>query len=58
VKNNVSKKNLLEKYDMGHNALNRRIQEIFGPNGPKNYKQLKEHLIDKDVEDVLKEKEN
>ena len=55
VKNNMLKKDLLEKYRMGHNALTRRIQEMFGPNGPKNYTELKNYMRDKNVNDVLKE---
>ena len=55
VKNKMLKKDLLEKYRMGHNALTRRIQEMFGPNGPRNYTELKNYMRDKNVGDVLKE---
>lgn len=55
VKSNIQKKDLLEKHQMGHNALTRRIQEMFGPDRPKNYIELKNYLQDRNINDVLKE---
>lgn len=55
IKENVPKKELLQKHDMGGNALNRRVQEMFGPDGPKNYTELKQYLQDRNVNDVLKD---
>ena len=36
-------------------TLKHRIQEMFGPGGPKNYTELKNYMRDKNVNDVLKE---
>ena len=58
VKNKVPKKELVEKYGMAGKTLNRRIEEMFGSNGPKNYTELKDHLQDKNVDDVLKDIDN
>ncbi len=55
IKNNMYKKDMLEKYNMGKHAFNKRIQEMFGLNGPKNYTELKDYLQDKNINDVLKE---
>ena len=55
VKNGVKFKELARKNDLGTTTLNRKIKEKFGPNGPKNYTELKEHLKGKSVEDVLKD---
>ena len=55
VKSNILKKDLLVKYGMRHNALTRRIQEMFGPDGPRNYRELKNYLQDKNIDDILKE---
>ena len=55
VKSKTLKKELLVKYGMRHNALTRRIQEMLGPDGPKNYRELKNYLQDKNIDDILKE---
>jgi hypothetical protein len=55
IKNNISRKEMLAKYNIGKNSFNKRIQEMFGPNGPKNYTEMKNYLQDKDINDVLKE---
>jgi len=55
IKENMSKKEMLQKYDMGGKTLNRRVQDMFGPDGPKNYTELKNYMRDKNVSDVLKE---
>ncbi len=55
IKENMPKKDMLQKYDMGKNSFGKRIQEMFGPNGPKNYTELKNYLRDKNVDDVLKD---
>jgi len=55
IKGDMLKKDMLTKYDMGKNSFNKRIQEMFGPNGPKNYTELKNYMRDKNVGDVLKE---
>ncbi len=55
IKNNMPKKEMLEKYDIGKTAFTKRIKEMFGPNGPKNYTELKDYLQGKDINDVLKD---
>ena len=57
IKENMPKKEMLQKYDMGGKALNRRVQEMLGPDGPKNYTELKEYMKERNVKDVLKEME-
>ena len=46
---------MLEKYDMGKNSYTKRIQEMFGPNGPQNHTELNRYLEDKKIDDVLKD---
>ncbi|GAG07033.1 unnamed protein product, partial [marine sediment metagenome] len=58
IKNNMPKKDMLDKYKIGKNSYNKRIQEMFGPNGPKNYTELKDYLQGKDINDILKEIED
>jgi len=58
IKENVPKKEMLQKYDMGGKALNRRVQEMFGLDGPKNYSELKEYMKERNVKDALKEIED
>lgn len=55
IKGDMLKKDVLKKYDMGKNSFNKRIQEMFGPDGPKNYTELKNYMRDKNVDGVLKE---
>jgi len=55
IKGDMIKKDMLQKYDMGKNSFNKRIQEMFGPDGPKNYTELKNYMRDKNADDVLKE---
>jgi len=55
IKGDMLKKDMLKKYDMGKNSFNKRIQEMFGPDGPRNYTELKNYMQDKNVDDVLKE---
>ena len=58
IKENMPKKDMLQKYDMGKNSFEKRIQEMFGPDGSKNYTELKEYMKDKNVNDVLKDIED
>ncbi len=55
IKNEVQKKELLEKYEMSGKTMNRRIEEMLGEHGVKNYTGAKEYLKDKDLDDVLKD---
>ncbi len=55
IKDGMSKREMLSKYDIGKTAYGKRINEMFGLEGPKNYTELKEYLQDKNIEDVLKE---
>jgi len=55
IKEKMLKKDMLQKYDMGKSSFGKRIQEMFGPNGPKNYTELKEYMKNRNVNDVLKD---
>ena len=52
---NMLKKELDQKYDMDGKTLNRKIEEMFRPDGPKNYTELREHLQHKSIDEVMKE---
>jgi hypothetical protein len=53
--NNMKKNEIVNKYDMDGKTINNRIKEMLGPDGPKNYTELKEYLKEKNVDEVLKE---
>ena len=53
IKNNIPKKELVEKYGMGGKTMNKRIEEMLGENGVKNYTDAKEYLKDKDLDEIL-----
>jgi len=55
IKNNMQKKEMLKKYNIGKTSYAKRIHEMFGPNGPKNYTELKNYLQNKDIDDALKD---
>ncbi|MFX1395773.1 MAG: hypothetical protein ACFFAS_01890 [Promethearchaeota archaeon] len=57
IKNGVKMKDILIKQDIGKTSFSKRIQEHFGPEGIKNFTELKEYLKDKKVEDVVREVE-
>ncbi|MHA1985252.1 MAG: GIY-YIG nuclease family protein [Promethearchaeota archaeon] len=51
----IKKKVLVKKYDMDGKTMNKRIEEILGHHGVKNYVQAKVYLKDKDLDEVLKD---
>jgi len=51
----MQKNEINYKYGMDAKTINQKMREMFGPDGPKNYTELKEYLQDKNVNDVLKE---
>jgi len=57
IKENMQMKDMLQKYDMGKTSFGKRIQEMFEPDGPKNYTELKDYMQDKNINDVLKDVE-
>ncbi len=52
---NMQKKDVAEKYNMDGKTVNRRIEEMLGEHGVKNYSQAKEYLKDKNLDNVLKD---
>ncbi len=51
----MKKKDLNAKYDMDGKCINKRIEEMLGHHGIKNFSQAKKYLEDKNLNDVLKD---
>ena len=51
----MKKKDINDKYDMNGKCINKRIGEMLGHHGIKNYSQAKKYLEDKNLDDVLKD---
>ncbi len=51
----MQKNEINYKYGMDAKTINQKMRDMFGPDGPKNYTELKEYIQDKNVDDVLKE---
>lgn len=54
IKNKILKKDLEKKYNISGPTINSIIKEILGPNGPKNYREAKQFLKDRDIDNILK----
>ena len=54
IKNKILKKDLEKKNNITGPTINRKIKEILGPNGPKNYREAKQFLKDRDIDNILK----
>ncbi|MFX1570119.1 MAG: hypothetical protein ACFFCV_17315 [Promethearchaeota archaeon] len=52
---NLSNKELAQKYGMNRTTVNKRIREMFGEHGVKNYTEAKEYLKEKNLDDVVKD---
>ncbi|MHA1457690.1 MAG: GIY-YIG nuclease family protein, partial [Promethearchaeota archaeon] len=50
----MKKYEMTHKYDMDGKTINRRIDEMLGAVGVKNYNEAKEYLKDKEISEVLK----
>ncbi len=51
----MKKKEINVKYDMTGKSINKRIEEILGHHGVKNYSEAKKYLKDKDLDDLVKD---
>ena len=51
----MSKKDINSKYEMDGKCINRRIKEMLGHRGVKNYSEAKKYLEDKNLDKVLNE---
>ena len=47
IKEGIPIKEMEKKYKMSHPTINKNIEQIFRPNGPKNYSEAKKYLKDK-----------
>ena len=54
----MQKKDLNKKHDMNGKCINKRIEEMLGHRGVKNFSQAKEYLKEKNLDDVVKEINN
>ena len=52
---NMKKYEITHKYDMDGKTINRRIEELLGKLGVKNYTEAKEYLKDKDIDEVIRD---
>jgi len=52
---NMNKKDLNTKYDMDGKCINKRIEDMLGHHGLKNFSQAKKYLGDKNLDEVLKD---
>ena len=51
----MQKKDICTKYNMSSPTINERIKEMLNEQGIKNYSDAREHLRDKNIDDVVKE---
>ena len=51
----MKKKDINAKYDMDGKCINKRIEEMLGHHGIKNYSEAKKYLEDKNLDDIEKE---
>lgn len=51
---NIQAKEIAQKYDMNRSTVNKRIREMLGDKGIKNYTEAKKYLQDKNLDDVVK----
>lgn len=54
IQNKLSKE-IEQKYDMGKTTVNKRIREMLGDHGVKNYTEAKTYLANKNLDEVVKE---
>ena len=52
---NMQSKEIAQKYDMHRSTISKRIQEMLGAHGVKNYTEAKKYLEDKNLDEVAKE---
>ena len=53
IQNKLSKE-IEQKYDMGRTTVNKRIREMLGDHGVKNYTEAKTYLANKNLDEVVK----
>ena len=51
----MQKNEINYKYGMDAKTINQKMRDMFGPEGPKNYSELKEYMKERNINDVLKE---
>jgi len=52
---NMQRKDIDRKYEMNRSTINKRIREMLGDHGVKNYTEAKEYLEGKNLDEVVKE---